>query len=540
MGGALSLAGQLLQNGTVQELIASAVNQFGQLPLVDIYKFIMDQVSGIKGFFHRIDQLLQNVPGYNTLKAFLKEQMENLRELLKPLITTAVQFVGGLIQKSFAEAEAEKTNIQQQINKLIEEKVQDPVARQQLQAAGTPEAKLALLASADWSRRAQLSPTDMARLRQMLLTPEYVKAGPSHSQIAKDHADSPFFGTAAVLAGHVDRELRDKMIAVWQAEGSNEQRDPALRKNYGDEIPPALAARLPEPGTPEEAMTDDQRRALREAQKGTYHFKEYTRRREGEQLLRDGALPEGEEDHGGEAGYAALVAGVRAVGREILALPETLRGVAARLETAAGDAAASLRHIADELPRGIEELIGRIETAPAAEAPALAARLRELAREKAALVGRAQRALNQVAGLVEQADPTLDDVAAAARRLAQQLEPLVPRIAPAFQRAADALAERGERGILSQSQLDHVHGLAPVQTEAWAPEFAASGARAQDGQPMSPERAALFAQVRQVINHPYESAWWHGPLMDWCNQNKERLEAYIRARNSGEMHHHEH
>ncbi|GAB4108973.1 MAG: hypothetical protein OHK0022_61310 [Roseiflexaceae bacterium] len=540
VGGAVSLAGELLQNGWVQEMIASAVNSFGQLPLVDIYKFIMDQVSSIKNFFKWIDEKLQNVPGYDMLKGFIKEQMENLRELLKPLITNAVQFVGGLIQKSFSEAEAEKTNIQQQINKLINDKVRDPEARRQLESAGTPEAQMALLANADWSRRAQLSPTDLERLRQMLQSPEYIKAGPSHTQIAKDHADSPFFGTAAVLAGHVDQQMRDKMIAVWTAEGNNRQVDPALQRNYGDEIPPELAARLPAAGTPEDQMTDDQRRAVREAQKQTYHYKEYIRRQEGEQLLRDGALPEGEEDHGGEAGYNALTAAVRTVGREILALPETLRGVAARLETAAGDAAATLRHIADQLPRGIEDLIDRIEHAPAAEAPAIAARLRELAREKADLIGRAQRTLNQVAGVVAQADPALDDVAGAARRLAQQLEPLVPRIAPAFGAVADSMAERGERGIRSQAQIDQVHNLAPVQTGQWDAEFAASHGRGQNGGPISPERAALFGYVREIINHPYESTWWREPLLAWCNQNKERLEAYIRARNSGEMHHHEH
>ncbi|HEU4324980.1 MAG TPA: DUF4157 domain-containing protein [Roseiflexaceae bacterium] len=540
VGGALSLAGSLLQNGWVQDMIASAVNGFGQLPLVEIYQFIMDKVSSIKSFFKWIDSKLEGNPVYDALKSFVKEQMDALRELLKPLITNAVQFVGSLIQKSFSEAEAEKTNIQQQINTLISEKVRDPEARRQLESAGTPEAQMALLANADWSRRAQLSPNDLERLRQMLQTPEYVKAGPSHTQIAKDHADSPFFGTAAVLAGHVDQQMRDKLIAVWEAEGNNRQVDPALQKNYAGEIPPELAARLPAPGTPESQLTYEQREALREAQKGAYHYHEHVRRQEGEQLLRDGALPEGEEDHGGEAGYNALTAAVRVLGREILALPETLRSVAARLETAAGDAAASLRHLADQLPRGIEDLIGQVESAPAAEAPALAARLREMAREKADLIARAQRTLNQVAGVVERADPAMDDVAGAARQLAQQLEPLVPRIGPAFGAVADAMAERGERGMRSQAQLDHVHGLAPVQTGQWDAELAASHGRAADGQAMSPERAALFGYVREIMNHPYDSTWWHGPLLAWCEQNKERLEAYIRARNTGEMHHHEH
>ena len=43
----------------------------------------------------------------------------------------------------------------------------------------------------------------------MLALPEYAKAGPSHSEYAKDDGDSPFFGTAATMAMVADARLRD-------------------------------------------------------------------------------------------------------------------------------------------------------------------------------------------------------------------------------------------------------------------------------------------------------------------------------------------
>ncbi len=46
-------------------------------------------------------------------------------------------------------------------------------------------------------------------------TPEAVLAGPSHSQISKDHANSPFFGLAFTVANAADRRMRDRMIAAW-------------------------------------------------------------------------------------------------------------------------------------------------------------------------------------------------------------------------------------------------------------------------------------------------------------------------------------
>jgi hypothetical protein len=53
------------------------------------------------------------------------------------------------------------------------------------------------------------------RVTTLTQTPEKVLAGPSHSQLAKDHPSSPFFGLAFRMATIADRKLRDRLFAAW-------------------------------------------------------------------------------------------------------------------------------------------------------------------------------------------------------------------------------------------------------------------------------------------------------------------------------------
>lgn len=46
-------------------------------------------------------------------------------------------------------------------------------------------------------------------------TPEQAVAGPSHSQISKDHKNSVFFGLGFQLAVAADKKLKDQMLKVW-------------------------------------------------------------------------------------------------------------------------------------------------------------------------------------------------------------------------------------------------------------------------------------------------------------------------------------
>jgi len=49
-------------------------------------------------------------------------------------------------------------------------------------------------------------------------TPEQAIAGPSHSQISKDHKNSVFFGLAFQLAVEADKMIKNKMLDVWKGQ----------------------------------------------------------------------------------------------------------------------------------------------------------------------------------------------------------------------------------------------------------------------------------------------------------------------------------
>lgn len=538
VGGLVRGAGSLMQADWVQELVGNAANSYGQLPLTSIYEFILDQQSELKAFFEDLDRRLTDVPGYTTLKNFLKEQWKALKETLKPLITAALRFFGELVQVAFAETQVSATNLQAQIRQQINSNVKDPRARDQL-ANATPQQQMAMLQNPEWCRAAQVEPTDLERLRQMVSAPEYVRAGPSHSQIAKDHADSPFFGVAAALAGKADQRVRDLMMAVWESEGKNTS---SLPQNYAGEIPPELAARRAPPGTPEHELTPDQKEAEEAAMKASPHYRELKRREEGEALLRTGSIEEGEEGHGAEEAVAGLIRGIARLATEVQHLPETMVSAADRLETAMPELARELRDLAAQIPAGLDGLEERLEHAHTSEElRALENELRALMRAKRALVGVSQRVLTAAASALEALDPAMPAVADGLRALAPEVARWCPLVASQLNLLADWAKAQREHRVVGEDQQQALANLAPVQTEAWDAELAASHAGAAPGQAMSAERQALFTAIRrEIFVHPYDHDWWKPVILEWFNkpENKERLEAYIKARNGGDMHHH--
>jgi hypothetical protein len=54
-----------------------------------------------------------------------------------------------------------------------------------------------------------------AHLKQLEQVPDWARAGASHSQIAKDHKTSPFFGVAFTLANVADTKLMALMKEIW-------------------------------------------------------------------------------------------------------------------------------------------------------------------------------------------------------------------------------------------------------------------------------------------------------------------------------------
>jgi hypothetical protein len=216
-------------------------------------------------------------------------------------------------------------------------------------------------------------------------------------------------------------------------------------------------------------------------------------------------------------------------------LPDDLRALAARAETAAPDGARELRELAASIPGGLEDLAEAAEHASDAEAMRrVAERLREMATATDGLVVRIEGALERIADRVESADPAGEALADDLRAFADRFEQVAPELAGGLRRAADAMGTLATGQVVTDAQLAAAHARR-VTPGAWAPALAASHARGG-----TPERDALFAFVRELFGHPYDTTWWEAPLVAWVGLpgNQERLEHYIRARNSGRTHHH--
>jgi heterokaryon incompatibility protein Het-C len=544
VGAGVKAVGKTLESGVVQTLMGEAVNAIGTLPLSAAYDWMTGAKNAIDDWFRRLDQALMNVPGYPQVRKVVVDAQDALRQQLRELVQAAMKFIAEAIQRAIVESLAKSTNLaeqakqqrealKKQIASIASDKVKDPAARKQLQGLeGNLKAQVALLSNPDWAARARLDPKEVQSAKQSLehiqaleSLPDYVKAGPSHSQIAKDHADSPFFGAAVALAITADRELRDRMVAVWTAEGKNTT-DPKLAGNYEDEIPPEVRRRLESARTPEE-----RRQAEREAAKHSPHWKELQNKKEAKELEDTGALAEDEK----EAGVETAIAGVQEVAAGLGALagdlPGTIRRLAADLDHAAPDTAAELRRLADDIPRGLKEAGDQVAAvSSAAAAQQLAARLHALGEQKQGMVSRAQDVLRTAASRAESAGPALQAAARGLRAAADRAEPTLTKIGLALGSLAEQLKKEDMRG---KEQIAATKGLKPVATPGWRPEF-----RPKDISGLSPARQALVTSVRKFMNHPYENSWWEGPLETWAKKNMDRLEAYVRARNSGDMHHH--
>ena len=536
-GAGLNLAGNLMNADWVQGAISAGATALGQLPLVEGYRFLMDKKNRISDWFKGLDQQLRRYPFYQALRSYVAEMKTALKDAIRPVIQAAVGFVGQLLQKAFAQSTAASTNINEQIRSQIEAKVQDEDARNQILNA-SPEIQRQLINDPRWRARAQLSASDLERLRQMIMSPDYVRAGPSHSQIGKDHADSPFFGTAASLAIVADREIRNRMIRVWQSEGRNEV---VLTGEYGSEIPDDIRGRRAPAGTHRDEMTPEQSQAEDEAAGAAYHYREIRSREEGEQLEREGALEEGEHDHGVVDAYETAARTVRQTAAVLEQQADNLVLLAAQIENRAPEAARQLRQLAEELPAGIDEILHQADhVMTMIGAQQLRAQMRRLAAAKDAMVSRVQSVLTSVAATIESYAP---DVARGLRQAAGVVGPILPIIGHALRQIADGILERAHVRIRTHEQIETIHNT-KVATQEWSPTLAAShgkGAMANgQRQAVSPQRQALFDFVRQqIFAHPYDSDWWRPTLINWCRNNQERLADYIHARNDEQMHHHQ-
>jgi hypothetical protein len=365
--------------------------------------------------------------------------------------------------------------------------------------ASSPELRDLLAGLAEADRATVLAAVDplrdaAERVAQFERLPDWARATGSHSQLAKDHADSPFFGAAFLMAHTADATLLDLLRRAWEGRGDagpGEGRDGAIvaeEEDPGEHLDPLVDTR---------AMDRERDRAFVEA------------RDTGERVLTTGHADVLPSDAllGVADGLEAVVVAARA---EADRFP-VVRGFAAR----------------------VDELVATLRRQPSA------------------------RVVTEAAGRLRTwVDQHLDDlVAAGLRRTVDTLAGLLGRLGDL---AAPTTGHDDDHHDGAGHDHHDDHGHPPGRTEAATAEqiamldahrgtvHLADGRLARPGPTALDRRVAaaagvearLYAEVDRIVTHPYESTWWREPLRAWAEQHRREVSQWILDRNAGRVHSH--
>ncbi|MFF1909546.1 DUF4157 domain-containing protein [Kitasatospora sp. NPDC058218] len=349
------------------------------------------------------------------------------------------------------------------------------------------------------------------RERNLQATPEPTIAGPSHSQIAKDHADSPFFGLAFKVATVADRRLRERITEAWAEAGGG----PTRRLGFDAAAWPA--------GTEAE-------------------------REQRDLFLQTRARRDHEETESRAAGLRIAARGnVEPAAFDLAAMrtetAERIRAVAALLRATAG--------APDQVGGRLQQLRGWLGTV-APDDPELAKIDRELqtAADAARQAGQGRTAVS-TAALADQLDADAAVVAAALTQPQRQAahEQLDRSRATALRVLATTPDLRsGTAGVVLLVLDQQIADTAPTfYTEQ---REVAEGRRhlAEHTGPRTfalrevtlpalssrpPGLRHLLEESRLLVDHPYESTWWEQTVIEHIRAHADQIATDIAARSSG-------
>jgi hypothetical protein len=357
-----------------------------------------------------------------------------------------------------------------------------------------------------------------ARAQAIKSTPIHVVAGPSHSQISKDHPNSPFFGLAFLLAYVAVERLRDRMLAAW-AERSGSPSTPFNfdLSNFPQAAPAGLSA----------AQTD----TYEEARK-LYHdgrpgrgTKEKESLQKGQEIISQGGQPGQSYDLAAQRQQAAN--NIRAVVAVLQAIGKSPTGAAAAISK-------------------LRILVGRVS-------PETEQRLRQefIQAQAAAAKAGASQAIANINTVATSLEQTAAVVEAASRH--QQREQANAELVQRRSEMLTALANQpgfdsGQGTVLLYALDEEIQSTAVAYTSEQravlegrqsVSEMGASP-RGLSVQTLnlpavtgSPATKALLNESRLLVAHPYDNTWWEQHVRTYAQRFPGRLINDIQARNEG-------
>jgi hypothetical protein len=340
------------------------------------------------------------------------------------------------------------------------------------------------------------------QLKQLQNVPEWARAGASHSQIAKDHSTSPFFGIAFKVANVADTTLVGWMKKTWGDQGPV----PELDENYGEK------EKVKDPKTGElvdkQKVGEDGRPVLKNEGKLSPWEKEVRKkflenRIQGEETAETGVAPDD------KIGPALVLIADRLV-KVIQAYPvlgpifngviETMRKNPENEELLAALDAAEKRF--DEVAKS-----GELDDAVMDEVDVL------IARAKALISHHEEHEHEHGHGAETTPEGNV--------HTKKQIE-LIDKY-----RGVDPKTKKAQRdaeGKAKGVQVDKLNKAVTVK------ETAKVDAKTEA---IKEPKARFKAEVDRIFGHPYDTNWWVPTVQAWAKANQYVLAQYIRDRNAG-------
>jgi hypothetical protein len=320
-------------------------------------------------------------------------------------------------------------------------------------------------------------------------TPEQIMAGPSHSQIAKDHGNSIFFGIAFRIATIAIAIMREKITQVWNATGettpfTRERPAPAHANEAGwpwqeGYVVPWERGQGPTPRTSRNYSADLDNRVRENREQGENVFM-----------------------HGHAEGQNYSIEGMRNQSADhVLGVSRTLLYVARFFRTTV--LGRELRDLSESIKHA-SELIRNAETFEQRDAA------NQSLSAMQALLG------EQYDAYMETGPSALD---ARAATLGSAMTILNREV------AATAVAYTAEqRRILNNDESP----LEVSNIDLGEPDVSAF----ESGSQQAAVRE-LVMQSRAILGHPYDDLWWYADVYSYIESNAEQFAEEVRARNAG-------
>jgi Heterokaryon incompatibility protein Het-C/Domain of unknown function (DUF4157) len=349
--------------------------------------------------------------------------------------------------------------------------------------------------------------TQARQVKQLSNVPEWARAGASHSQTAKDHKTSPFFGIAFSVANKADTILVGLMKATWDEMGQTGPANEKLAENYGEKDAKGKQ-KMGEEEPGKEA------RPVLKNEEGLSEWEKEARRKflenrvEGEQTVKDGVAPD-EKIGTALTGMAdRLVKIVQAYPFIGPAFDKLIAAIRSDPENA------QIVALVDEAQKEFDTYAnsGQLDDDAMDEVDTL------LARAKGLALGKAK----------EEADHKAHEAAGGGDvHTAKQIALLDQHRGT----EGDWKAHKAKRETTADGKsqyvgvaVDSLNKTVKVGDKAAADLAAEKAVGAKD---------KFKAEVDRIFGHPYDSNWWVDTVQEWATKHQVELADYIKDRNSG-------